>query len=632
MPKYPLLAKINGPEDLKKFSLKELKSIANEIREYIIEVMCNTPGHVGANLGVVELTIALHYVFNSPDDKIVWDVGHQCYPHKIITGRREEFRTIRKFKGISGFPTREESIHYVFGTGHASTSISAALGMASAEKIINPDSKNNFIAVIGDGSLTGGMAYEAINHAGTTNTNFLIIYNDNNISIDESTGALKNYFTHFIASKSYNQLKNTAYEHLKGTLIRRFFNKISSIIKNTLLKHSNFFEFFNLRYFGPVNGHDIEQLVKILNNLKNIPGPKILHVLTQKGRGYPPAEKNAVAFHSPGKFDPETGEIFSNRNDKNSPLRYQDVFGNTILELADMDDRVVAVTPAMVSSSSLDIMYAKYPNRVFDVGIAEEHAVTFSAGLAAQGLIPFATIYSTFLQRGFDQIIHDVALQNLPVIFAIDRGGIVGEDGKTHQGVFDLAYLNLIPNMIISAPIDCIELRNLMYTAYKYRMGPFAIRYPKAIAEFVNFDKPFELLPIGKAQILREGEKVLIISLGNPGHDVVELYPEFDNLEINPTHVNLRFLKPFDVDTLNQLCKNHEIIITIEDGTLYGLSSTISDFLVKNKFNNKLISLGVPDQFIEHGSINELKQMLKYDKNSILNTVIQAYKGIYKLS
>jgi len=628
MIEYPHLDKINSPEDLKKYSLEELKVVAQEIREYIIEVMCNTPGHVGANLGVVELAIALHYVFNSPSDKIIWDVGHQSYPHKILTGRREAFRTIRKFKGISGFPSRDESIYDAFGTGHASTSISAALGMAIADKTLNPNSKNNFIAVIGDGSMTGGMAYEAMNHAGDTNANILIIYNDNNISIDKATGALKNYFTHLIASKSYNQLKNTAYEQFKETFLRNIINKTTSIIKNSLFKHSNFFESFNLRYFGPVNGHNLEQLIDILNNLKNIPGPKILHVLTQKGKGYPPAEKNTVVFHSPGKFDPETGEIFNNANKGNCPIRYQDVYGKTLLELADNDKRIVAVTPAMLSSSSLDIMYAKYPNRVFDVGIAEEHAVTFSAGLAAQGLIPFTTIYSTFLQRAYDQIIHDVALQNLPVIFGIDRGGLVGEDGKTHQGIFDLAYLNLIPNMIISAPIDCIELRNMMFTAYNYQKGPFAIRYPKANAEYLDCNLPMELLPIGKANILKEGEKVLVISIGKPGHDVVELYPDFEKLGVNPTHVNLRFLKPLDTETLAELCSKHDIIITIEDGTLYGLSTTISHFLIQNKIYSKQISLGVPDQFVEHGSVDELKHMLKYDKENILKTIQQAFREI----
>jgi len=628
MIEYPHLDKINSPEDLKKYSLEELKVVAQEIREYIIEVMCNTPGHVGANLGVVELAIALHYVFNSPSDKIIWDVGHQSYPHKILTGRREAFRTIRKFKGISGFPSRDESIYDAFGTGHASTSISAALGMAIADKTLNPNSKNNFIAVIGDGSMTGGMAYEAMNHAGDTNANILIIYNDNNISIDKATGALKNYFTHLIASKSYNQLKNTAYEQFKETFLRNIINKTISIIKNSLFKHSNFFESFNLRYFGPVNGHNLEQLIDILNNLKNIPGPKILHVLTQKGKGYPPAEKNTVVFHSPGKFDPETGEIFNNANKGNCPIRYQDVYGKTLLELADNDKRIVAVTPAMLSSSSLDIMYAKYPNRVFDVGIAEEHAVTFSAGLAAQGLIPFTTIYSTFLQRAYDQIIHDVALQNLPVIFGIDRGGLVGEDGKTHQGIFDLAYLNLIPNMIISAPIDCLELRNMMFTAYNYQKGPFAIRYPKANAEYLDCNLPMELLPIGKANILKEGEKVLVISIGKPGHDVVELYPDFEKLGVNPTHVNLRFLKPLDTETLAELCSKHDIIITIEDGTLYGLSTTISHFLIQNKIYSKQISLGVPDQFVEHGSVDELKHMLKYDKENILKTIQQAFREI----
>jgi len=628
MIEYPHLDKINGPEDLKKYSIEELKVVAQEIREYIIEVMCNTPGHVGANLGVVELTIALHYVFNSPTDKIIWDVGHQSYPHKILTGRRETFRTIRKFKGISGFPSRDESIYDAFGTGHASTSISAALGMAIADKTLNPNSKNNFIAVIGDGSMTGGMAYEAMNHAGDTNANILIIYNDNNISIDKATGALKNYFTHLITSKSYNQLKNTAYEQFKETFLRNIINKTNSIIKNSIFKHSNFFESFNLRYFGPVNGHDLKQLIDILNNLKNIPGPKILHVLTQKGKGYPPAEKNTVIFHNPGKFDPETGEIIRNTNKENCPIRYQDVYGQTLIELADKDKRIVAVTPAMVSSSSLDLMHTKYPDRVFDVGIAEEHAVTFSAGLAAQGLIPFTTIYSTFLQRAYDQIIHDVALQNLPVIFGIDRGGLVGEDGKTHQGIFDLAYLNLIPNMVISAPIDCRELRNLMFTAYNYQKGPFAIRYPKANAEYLDCNLPMELLPIGKANILKEGEKVLVISIGKPGNDVVELYPEFEKIGVNPTHVNLRFLKPLDTETLAELCNKHDIIITIEDGTLYGLSATISHFLIQNKIYSKQISLGIPDQFVEHGSIEELKHMLKYDKENILKTVQQAYREI----
>lgn len=608
-----LLEYITTPEDLRRLPLDKLPRLCDELRQYIIKETASHPGHLGSNLGVIELTVAIHYVFNTPDDKLVWDVGHQAYCHKILTGRKGQFPTNRCYGGISGFPRREENVYDSFGTGHSSTSISAVLGMAMAAKLEGNPTRNH-IAVIGDGALGGGMAFEAMNQAGYRNVNMLVILNDNKISIDSSTGAMSRYFLHLTASPAYNRFKNDmwnvfTFKSKKSNRFTNFFSRIANGIKGYLLGGSNLFQSLGYRYFGPANGHDVVQLVKTLMALKRLPGPKLLHVLTVKGKGLQLAEHNQTAYHAPGKFDPETGAILSS-DTMNLPPKYQDVFGTTILELARQDEKVVGITPAMATGCSLNIMDKEFPDRVFDVGIAEQHAVTFAAGLAAEGYIAFCNIYSTFLQRGYDQVIHDVALQKLPVIFCIDRAGLVGEDGATHQGAFDLAFLRSVPDLIIASPRNEHELRNLMLTAYENAKNgglPFAIRYPRGRGVFQDWHNVPEKIKIGTGRLLRDGERVLILSLGPLGNVVANALDKLTNQNIQAAHMDVRFLKPLDESLLHQLATRFKRWITVEDGTEKGgLFSAVSEFLSDNEYDIILHHLALPDRFIPHGDIPSL--------------------------
>lgn len=620
------LSQIQSPQDLKKLKPQELKTLAAELRTFLVENMANHPGHLGANLGVVELTVALHYCFDSPNDRMIWDVGHQAYIHKILTGRRDEFHTIRQKDGISGFPKMSESEHDTFGTGHSSTSISAALGMAVAGQ----NNGHHHIAIIGDGSMTAGMAFEAMNNMASSNANILVVLNDNGIAIDENTGSFTRYLTRITASHTYNRIKRGIWRVFRGTFVQKIANKTATALKWTWLKRSNLFEAFNLRYFGPVDGHDIRQLISIFEDLRDIQGPKLLHVVTKKGKGFKPAEKDQVTFHAPGRYDAHTGEILDTGCSK-TPPKYQVVYGKTLLQLAEQNENIYAITPAMVSGSSLNIMQARFPERVFDVGIAEQHAVTFAAGLAREGKIPFCTIYSSFLQRAYDQLVHDVALQNLPVIFGIDRGGLVGEDGPTHHGVFDLAFLRPIPNMIISAPMNAVQLRNLMYSAQKNTTGPYAIRYPRGSADSSEWEKPFTFMETGKGQKLKSGDDIAIVSIGQPGIDVEACYEYFDANGISVSHYDMIFLKPIDTELLHDACKNHHAIVSIEDGTTTGgLGTAIAEFMVENNYHLPMVRLGIPDRFIEHDSISGLKKALGFDSEGIKNAVVSIHSKIKK--
>ena len=565
-----LLKHINSPKDLRQLSAEELPQLAKELRQFIIEVIASKEGHLGASLGVVELTIALHYVYNTPKDLLVWDVGHQAYGHKILTGRKSEFHTNRQFKGLSGFPKRDESEYDTFGTGHSSTSISAALGMAIASQLKGEDRQH--ICVIGDASIASGMAFEGLNHAGVTTANLLVILNDNAIGIDPSVGALKQYLTN---------------------------------VKKGTQKQDNIFEALNFEYSGPVDGHDLKALVSELKRLKSIDGPKFLHVITTKGKGLRQAEKDQVKYHAPGKFDAETGDIFT-KNNEDLPPKYQDVFGHTLLELAKSNKNIIGITPAMPTGSSLKYMMEALPERAFDVGIAEQHAVTMAAGMATQGLIPFCNIYSTFLQRAYDQIIHDVALQNLPVIFCIDRAGLVGEDGATHHGVFDLAYLRCVPNLIIFAPRNEIELRNIMYTAQIGLEHPIAIRYPRGRGVTPSWKSPFEAIEIGTGVQLEQGEGLAVLSIGAISNTVTEAIRG-----LNCGHYDMRFIKPLDESLLHTIFKTHSTLITIEDGVENGgFGSAILEFAATHRYKNDVVVKGIPDEFIEHGAIDTLQQLI----------------------
>lgn len=587
--KSNLLSNIKNPADLRLLDETQLAQLAKELRDFIIDIVSVKEGHLGASLGVVELTIALHYVFNTPEDLLVWDVGHQAYGHKILTERRENFDTNRQFGGISGFPRRSESIYDTFGVGHSSTSISAALGMAIASQLKGEINKQH-IAVIGDASIASGMAFEGLNHAGVTDANLLVILNDNAIGIDPSVGALKKYLT------AVKEGKNPK--------------------KNNMIKSLNF------DYSGPVDGHDLIGLIKELNRLKNIKGPKFLHIVTTKGKGLQQAEENQVKYHAPGKFDASTGEIHL-KSEENLPPKYQDVFGLTILDLAKKNEKIIGITPAMPSGSSLKFMMDEIPERAFDVGIAEQHAVTLSAGMATQGMIVYCNIYSTFLQRAYDQLIHDVALQNLPVIFCLDRAGLVGEDGATHHGVFDIAYLRAIPNMIIYAPINEIALQNILYTAQLGLKNPIAIRYPRGRGVISNWQVKnfghYEIIEIGKANCLKKGIKTAVISTGAIGNNVIEALNECTNAE-TIAHYDFPFIKPLDYNTLHHVLSNFNSIITIEDGTIKGgFGSAVLEFAAANNFTNRIEILGIPDIFIEHGTVNELQQLCKIDVKSLVN-------------
>ncbi len=623
------LEKINSPEELKKIKIEELPEVCNELRDFIIDVVSTNPGHFGASLGVVELTVALHYVFNTPYDLLIWDVGHQAYGHKILTGRRDVFITNRKYKGLSGFPKRSESEYDVFGVGHASTSISAALGMAVASKIKN-EKDRKVVAVIGDGSMTGGMAFEALNNAGANNSDILVILNDNNMAIDPNVGGFSQYLLNISKSHSYNRFKKDIWEGLGkldgfGHKTRRFLQKNQHALKNLLLKENNLFEAFDFRYFGPIDGHDVVYLTKVLKDLKNIPGPKILHVITQKGKGFKQAELNQTKFHAPGIFDKVTGEIYSCDCPVDKAPKFQNVFGETLVELAEKNEKIVGITPAMPTGCSMNLMIEKMPDRAFDVGIAEQHAVTFSAGLATQGMIPFCNIYSTFMQRAYDQIIHDVALQNLHVIFCLDRGGLVGEDGPTHHGTFDIAYMRLIPNMIVSAPMDEIDLRNLMYTAQLDDINqPFSIRYPRGCGIKPDWRKPFEKIKIGKGRVLSEGEEIAILTIGKSGVFAQRAVESLSRQGISVGHFDLRFVKPLDETLLTEVFKKYKTIITVEDGTVKGgFGSAVLEFMVEQGYSNKIKILGIPDKFIDHGTTEDLYKECGIDAKGIKNSVLE---------
>ena len=628
-----LLSQIQSVEDLRKLSVSDLPKLCDELRQFIIEQTAQHPGHLGSSLGVVELTVAIHYVFDTPNDKLIWDVGHQAYCHKILTGRKEQFRTNRSYQGISGFPRREESEYDAFGTGHSSTSVSAVLGMAVAAKM-EGDMKRNHIAVIGDGAIGGGMAFEAMNQAPYRDVNMLVILNDNKISIDKSTGAMSKYLLSITTSPAYNRFKSRLWNFFTfrtnhPNKVTNFFSKMGNSIKGWLFGGSNWFQSLGYRYFGPAYGHDVVYLVKTLRDLKRLPGLKLFHVLTVKGKGLEAAEQNQTQYHAPGKFDPGTGKIISSE-DKVQPPKYQDVFGNTILEFARQDEKVVGITPAMATGCSLTIMDAVYPERVFDVGIAEQHAVTFAAGLATEGYIPFCNIYSSFLQRGYDQVIHDVALQKLPVVFCIDRAGLVGEDGATHQGSFDLAFMRCIPNLIIASPLNEHELRNLMLTAYqnaKKQGLPFVIRYPRGRGVLTDWHNEPQVLPIGKGKMLREGEKVLLLTLGPLGNAVAKVLSQLESEGIRAAHYDVRFLKPMDEEMLEKFANRYSVWITVEDGTEKGgLFSEISEFMEKHAFSNRLLHIALPDRFISHGDLPHLYKEVGFDEEAIAVKVREAWK------
>jgi 1-deoxy-D-xylulose-5-phosphate synthase len=626
VPAGNLLQKIKYPSDLKEIKVDELKQVCQELRQYIIDVVSVNGGHFAASLGVVELTVALQYVLNTPYDQLVWDVGHQAYGHKILTGRRDEFHTNRVYKGLSGFPKRSESEYDTFGVGHSSTSISAALGMAVASQY-KGETDRQHVAVIGDGAMTAGMAFEALNHAGIENSNLLVILNDNNMSIDPNVGALKEYLTDITTSKPYNRFRDDIAHILAklsaiGPDAYRIAQKLEKSIKGTLLKKSNFFEALKFRYFGPIDGHDVEHLVKVLRDLKDIPGPKLLHCITVKGKGYSLAEKDQTKWHAPGLFDKITGEIKKTKYDKPQPPKYQDVFGNTIIELAEQNPKIMGITPAMPSGCSLNLMMKAMPNRAFDVGIAEQHAVTFSAGLATQGLIPFCNIYSSFMQRAYDQVIHDVAIQNLNVVFCLDRAGIAGADGPTHHGAYDLAYMRCIPNMTVSSPMNEEDLRNLMYTAQQDDMGPFVIRYPRGNGVMVDWKKPLKALKVGKGRKICDGEDVAILSIGHIGNEVVKAVAELNSEGYYPAHYDMRFVKPLDAVLLHDVFTKFKKVITVEDGCLEGgMGTAILEFMADNKYNAEVIRLGIPDVFVEHGEQPELWAECGYDAKGITDEV-----------
>ena len=622
-----LLENIKHPSDLRKLNPEQLEQVCNELRQFIIDIVSVKGGHFGASLGVVELTVALHYIFNTPYDQLVWDVGHQAYGHKILTGRRENFHTNRIYKGLSGFPKRSESEYDTFGVGHSSTSISAALGMAVASHYKN-EKERQHIAIVGDGSMTAGLAFEGLNHAGVENTNLLVILNDNCMAIDPNVGALKEYLTDITTSHTYNKVKDEVWKLLGkiskfGPNAQEIASKIENGIKATLLKQSNLFESLKFRYFGPVDGHDIERLTKVLADLKDIPGPKILHVLTVKGKGYKFSEEgNQTLWHSPGLFNKETGEIVKVTAKEPQAPKYQDVFGHTIVELAEKNPKIMGITPAMPSGCSLNIMMKAMPTRAFDVGIAEQHAVTFSAGLATQGMIPFCNIYSSFMQRAYDQVIHDVALQKLNVVFCLDRGGIAGADGPTHHGAFDIAYMRCIPNMVVSAPMNEEELRDLMYTAQQDNMGPFSIRYPRGNGVMPQWKTPLKAIQVGKGRKVCTGADIAILSIGHIGNEAVKACEESEKIGISVAHYDMRFAKPLDEILLHEVFGKFTKIITLEDGCIVGgMGSAILEFMGDNGYSAQVKRLGIPDKFIEHGEQKELYAECLYDSQSIFSVV-----------
>ncbi len=631
----PLLAQITVPSDLReKFDQEQLPQISQELRQYIVDVISEIGNsHFGASLGVVELTVALHYAFNTPHDQLVWDVGHQAYGHKILTGRREKFHTNRNKGGISGFPKRSESEYDTFGVGHSSTSISAALGMAVANHY-KGETNRQHIAVIGDGAMTAGLAFEGLNHAGfEKDANLLVILNDNCMSIDPNVGALKEYLTDITTSHTYNKVKDEVWKLLGkvskfGPDAQTIASKVSHALKGTLLKQSNLFEALNFRYFGPVDGHDVIGLAKILEDLKDIPGPKILHCITRKGAGYKFSEEgNPTKWHAPGVFNKETGEIVKIVPKSPQPPKYQDVFGHSIVELAEKNEKIMGVTPAMPSGCSLNIMMQAMPKRAFDVGIAEQHAVTFSAGLATQGMVPFCNIYSSFMQRAFDQVLHDVALQNLNVVFCLDRGGLVGADGATHHGAYDLAYMRMIPNMIVAAPMNEEELRNLMYTAQLPNQGPFSIRYPRGNGVMTEWKTPFKEIKVGQGRKVTSGEDIAILTIGHPGNFAQAAIQQLKDSGVSIAHYDMRFIKPLDTVLLHEVFAKFSKVITVEDGCLMGgFGSAVLEFMVDQKYQAEVIRLGIPDEYIHHGTQEELWADCGFDTKSIVATISKIFQ------
>ena len=623
-----LLNRIHFPADLHQLSEEQLPEVCAELRQYIIDVLSENPGHLGASLGTVELTVALHYVFNAPYDRIVWDVGHQAYGHKILTGRREAFHTLRKFGGISGFPNPAESEYDAFIAGHASNSISAAMGMAVASALKHED--RHVIAVIGDGAMTGGLAFEGLNNASVNPNNLLIILNDNNMAIDHSVGGLSQYLVDITTSQAYNKMRYDVYRGLKKINLiddsrRDNILRFNNSLKALLTQQHNLFEGFSIRYFGPVDGHDVGYLVKLLNDIKDMQGPKLLHIKTKKGKGFKPAEESATEWHAPGRFNKETGERIIVHK-LNEPQLYQDVFGHTLVELAEKDERIVGITPAMPTGCSMTYMMKEFPDRAFDVGIAEGHAVTFSAGLAKEGMIPFCNVYSSFMQRAYDMVIHDVALQKLHLILCLDRAGLVGEDGATHHGVFDLAYLRPIPNLVISSPLNEWDLRNLMYTGYKISDGPFVIRYPRGKGEKSDWRNEMQILPIGKGKKLREGNDIAVLSLGPIGNEAMKAIDQIEQEGISVAHYDMIYLKPLDEALLHEVGRKFKRIITIENGVIAGgLGSSVLEFMADHGYTPFVKRIGVPDQFIEHGSIPELYKLCGMDADSIAEIIRQLH-------
>lgn len=615
-----ILNKIDSPADLRLLPSGKLEQVCAELRQYIIDVLSENPGHLGASLGTVELTVALHYVFNTPVDRLLWDVGHQAYGHKILTGRRDAFHSLRKYKGISGFPNPNESEYDAFIAGHASNSISAALGMSVAS-LIKGEDQRHVVAVIGDGAMTGGLAFEALNNASTDPNNLLIVLNDNNMAIDHSVGGLSEYLVNITTSQTYNKMRYDVYRGLRklnlisedsrGSILR-FNNSLKALIT----QQHNLFEGFSIRYFGPVDGHDVNYMVKVLNDIKDMKGPKLLHIRTVKGKGFKPAEESATEWHAPGKFNKETGKRIIAPPTVEPPL-YQDVFGHTLVELASKDERIVGVTPAMPTGCSMTYMMKEFPNRAFDVGIAEAHSVTFSAGMAKEGLIPFCNVYSSFMQRAYDQLIHDLALQKLHVVLCLDRGGLVGEDGATHHGVFDLAYMRPIPNLVIASPMNEHYLRNLMFTGYKYD-GPFVIRYPRGKGVLVDWKNEMTVMPVGKGRKLKDGSDVAILSIGASGNDVSKAIELVSGEGLSVAHYDMIYLKPIDEDLLHEVGKNFSKIITVENGVIQGgLGSAVLEFMSDNGYYPRIKRIGIPDKFIEHGSVPELNKLCGIDVESI---------------
>lgn len=627
----PLLKQINSPSDLRALERDQLQQLSDELRQYIVDVVSVHGGHFAASLGVVELSVALHYVFNTPHDQLVWDVGHQAYGHKILTGRRENFITNRKYKGISGFPKRSESEYDTFGVGHSSTSISAALGMAMAAKY--KGEKRHTVAVIGDGAMTAGQAFEAMNHAGVADTDMLIILNDNCMSIDPNVGALKEYLTDITTSHAYNKFKDDIWKALGklplgGKFTRDMASKLEHSVKGFINKSSNLFESLKIRYFGPIDGHNLTKLVDTLGDLQDIPGPKLLHIITVKGKGYAQAEKDQTVWHAPGLFDKITGEIYKKKYELPQPPKYQDVFGHTIIELAEKNEKIFGITPAMPSGSSLKYMMAKMPDRAFDVGICEQHAVTLSAGMATQGMKVYCNIYSSFMQRAYDQVVHDVAIQNLPVIFCLDRAGLVGEDGPTHHGAYDIAYMRCIPNMIVSAPMNEAELRNLMYTAQlESTNAPIVIRYPRGEGVMPEWKTPMQQVPIGKGRKLKDGSDIAILSFGHPGNFATVAIRELRTQGVDPAHFDMRFVKPLDEQLLHEVFSKYPKVVTVEDGTVTGgFGSAVLEFMAANNYSSQVKMLGIPDRIVEHGTLKELHAECGFDPKSIAEAVREMMK------